>query len=312
MKKIVLALSMLVPLGLLALGLVVSARHTAPDGGEILLQKESPYQTVFVTRQGTVVTLHGGALTMNSSRYDTAAPERHMLEYTAMMLLALGYVEESKNVLVVGLGGATLTKSLARALPGARIVSVEFDPVVVEAAREYFAFSPTERTPVVEEDARRYLASPDNADARFDLIFLDAYHGDYIPFHLLTREFLSLVKDHLAPGGAVCANTWARSKLYYRESATYAAVFGGFDHYFGERSTNRIIITTAEGAPQDRAALAARMAAAQARYDLPEVDLPGMYRTMWLKTPSWPADTPLLVDDYAPVNELGGREGRGS
>jgi spermidine synthase len=309
MKKLLLCASVLAPLALLALGLVFSDRlsHSAPDGGEIVLQKESPYQTVFVTRKGSVLTLHGGSLAMNSSRYDTAAPTRHVLEYTAVMCLALGYVAEPRNILVIGLGGATLTKSLTLALPEARIVSVEFDPVVVDVARGSFDFAPEERTPVVIQDARRYLS---DTDERFDLVFLDAYHGDYIPFHLMTREFLSLVKSRLAPGGAVCANTWSRSALYYRESATYGAVFGRFDHYFGERSTNRIIIACGDGPPPDRATLAARMQAAKDRYDLPDVDLPGMFERLREEDPSWKPDTPLLLDDYAPVNELGGAERR--
>jgi hypothetical protein len=34
------------------------------------------------------------------------------------------------------------------------------------------------------------------------LILLDAYRGGYVPFHLLTREFYTLVKQRLTPGGA--------------------------------------------------------------------------------------------------------------
>ena len=41
---------------------------------------------------------------------------------------------------------------------------------------------------------------------RYDLILLDAYRGGYVPFHLLTREFYALVKQRLAPGGAVAFN----------------------------------------------------------------------------------------------------------
>ena len=35
----------------------------------------------------------------------------------------------------------------------------------------------------------------------YDLILLDAYRGGYVPFHLLTREFYTLLKDRLDAGG---------------------------------------------------------------------------------------------------------------
>ena len=70
---------------------------------------------------------------------------------------------------------------------------------------------------------------------------LDAYEHQYIPEHMLTREFLSEVRSLLAPGGIVAANTFSSSRLYQNESVTYASVFGQF---YNLRSGNRVILAT--------------------------------------------------------------------
>ncbi len=44
------------------------------------------------------------------------------------------------------------------------------------------------------------------ATARYDAIFVDAYHQPYIPFYLATSEFFELARDRLAPGGVVIVN----------------------------------------------------------------------------------------------------------
>ena len=85
------------------------------------------------------------------------------------------------------------------------------------------------------------------AGKSYDLVMLDAYDHEYIPEHLLTREFLQEVKSLLKPGGIVAANTFSSSRLYDSESVTYRAVFGEFYN---------LKTATASSSPQRRAAVA--------------------------------------------------------
>ena len=59
-----------------------------------------------------------------------------------------------------------------------------------------------------------------------DLIMLDAFNGDYIPEHLMTREYLEETSKLMAENAVVVANTFSISQLYHHESTTYQAVFG--------------------------------------------------------------------------------------
>ena len=268
---------------------------------EIVFEAESPYQTIYVTREGNILALRNGSRFARTSFIDVTKPYRHVFEYTGLMMMALAYLGEPKSALVIGLGGGTVSKYLKKYYPELYIINVEMDPIVAKAAKQYFDFVETATNRIVVMDGRRFLS---RSDEKYDLIFLDAYHGGYIPFHLLTKEFLTLVKDHLSENGVVVSNTWRSQKLYERESATWADVFGYFDSYLGQRSGNRIVMATKAGRRYSPSELIARMTATQKKKQFQEISLPKMARDTLDRKSFFPPGTPILTDDYAPVNLL--------
>ncbi|MFZ1083797.1 MAG: fused MFS/spermidine synthase [Terracidiphilus sp.] len=104
------------------------------------------------------------------------------------------------NWAVVGLGSGAMACYLQ---PGESLTFYEIDPAVVRIASNprYFTYLSqcAPRSPVVIGDARLKLRY--SADASYDLIVLDAFSGDVIPMHLMTREALALYLRKLAPGG---------------------------------------------------------------------------------------------------------------
>ena len=98
---------------------------------------------------------------------------------------------------MLGLGGGSISTYLGRFLPETAITTVEIDPGVITAAKTYFGLRETERMRYRAGDGRVFL---NRSKESYDLILLDAYRGGYVPFHLLTREFYTLVKQRLAPG----------------------------------------------------------------------------------------------------------------
>ena len=274
--------------------------YLLPSSADIIHEKESPYQTIFISESNGIRRLHAGSLLDRSSAIDLNDPYRHVYEYTAMMMLVSGYVETPKNILVVGLGGGTVTRTLRMIYPDAEITNVEFDPEIVTVARQYFRYVEDAKMKLVVEDARRWLRG---TTEQFDMILLDAYHGGYIPFHLTTREFLEIARERLAPGGVVCSNTWTSQALADRESATYHAVFGGFHHYIGKWSTNRIIVAAPSGLPSP-GEVRNRLTEVETTRKPERLDLKGMFDSLFKSNPTWPEDTNILTDDHAPVNLL--------
>jgi len=241
--------------------------------------------------------------TARQSCQSRAEPRRLVFEYLRMMMGALYLAPPPRRVLVIGLGGGSLVAALESVLPQARIDAVEVDPAVVRVARQYFGFAPGPRVEVHEQDGRVFVKRALRAGATYDLVLLDAYDHEYIPEHLLTREFLEEVRRVMAPGGVLGANTFSSSRLYDHESATYADVFGTF---FNLKRRNRVILLRQGGLPpldvvqrnaeQWTAALAPL--GIDATWLLPQLDT----------TRDWPADARVLTDRYSPSNLLNSTE----
>jgi len=233
------------------------------------------------------------------SAMDLARPQRLVFDYTQLMMAALFLMPEPGEVLVIGLGGGSLPRALARVVPRARIDVVEIDPAVVRVAQRYFGFAPAANLPVFEEDGRAYVRRALRTGRRYDLIMLDAYDHEYIPEHLLTQEFLREVRGLLRPGGVVAANTFSSSRLYHSESVTYRAVFGEF---YNLRSRNRIILACNGPLPPLATAQqnSARFATAFSAMGFSAATVLQRFSTAI----DWDPRARLLTDQYAPANLL--------
>jgi spermidine synthase len=111
------------------------------------------------------------------------------------------------HVGVIGLGVGTIA---TYAEPGDRFRLYEINPQVEQLAREYFTYlSDCEgEESVILGDARisleRELAEGNNQ--QFEALFVDAFSGDSIPIHLLTREAFALYFQHLKPDGVLAVH----------------------------------------------------------------------------------------------------------
>lgn len=279
-----------------------------PANARVLHSESSLYQNILVTQ---VDTLRCMQFTVrkdqrNQSCVNLQTPQRLVFVYTRMMLAALLLKPLPTRILMVGLGGGSLPTALAALYPAAAIDVVELDPAVLDVAKKYFAFKPSPHMRVFVQDARvwgkRAVANPE----RYDLIFLDAYNGDYIPEHLMTREYLHETAALLADDGVLVANTFAISRLYHNESVTYAEVFGTFFNLKSQDSANRIIIVARRALP-DRAALdaaAAQLGAALKPYGVPIETYPAQLTT----DVDWDTQARVLTDQYSPANLLKGQQ----
>jgi len=224
-------------------------------------------------------------------------PDEMVFNYTRMMTSALFVNPSPRNVLVVGLGGATLPRALEKILPDAVIDSVEIDPAVVRVAEQFFDFQQGPRQRVFVEDGRAFVERAVRAQQHYDMVMLDAFAVDYIPARLLTRVFLTLVRDLLSPAGGFAANSFTTSHMYDRESATYAAVFGDFFNLRAEHrfiTANRVIIATRGGLPDDQTL--ARHAAAL-KDTLAPFGIDAARQLQWYaRDRDWDENAKILVD----------------
>jgi spermidine synthase len=277
----------------------------APAQAEAIVHREqSLYRMIVVADEGRERCMRFTRrlnISIRETCIDVTNPDRHIFQYTRSMLGALYLTPQPKTALVIGLGGGVLPKTLAKLRPEMEIDNVEIDPAVTRIAEKYFDFQRGPRMRVFEEDGRVFVKRAAKAGTKYDLIMLDAYDHQYIPEHLLTREFLQEVKSILAPGGVVAANTFTGSKLYNNESATYETVFGPF---FNLKTNNRVILTKLDGLPsrEDLTRTAAALAPQLRRFGIEGDALLKQFST----EKDWQSDARILTDQYSPSNLLNG------
>lgn len=127
-------------------------------------------------------------------------------------------------------------------MPEARIDVVEIDPLIVDVALRYFGFRPDSQMVVHTGDGRAFI---ENAPpGSYDLIVLDAFSDDAIPFALTTWQFLEAVRTRLAPGGVVVSNLWTANPRYESMLATYDSIFKDVHLVRVGRRAQRILVAT--------------------------------------------------------------------
>ncbi|HEV7679494.1 MAG TPA: fused MFS/spermidine synthase [Candidatus Dormibacteraeota bacterium] len=191
-----------VVVAVVAAGLVFVPARAVKEASGLLFESESAYQYVRVVD-------HNGAhqLELNEgvSQQSVWRPNTVLTggEWDMFLVVPPLLDHPVRDVLVVGSAGGTIPRSYGVFYPGAHVDGVEIDPAVIEAARRYMGLDDIPNLHSVVADGRSFLRS---TSKHYDVIVVDAYREEYVPFYLATQEFFSLVHDHLRPGGAVALN----------------------------------------------------------------------------------------------------------
>ena len=104
------------------------------------------------------------------------------------------------NVGVIGLGAGVISAWME---PGDQLTFYEISPRVADIARTEFTFlaDTPARAQVVMGDGR--LSLEREPPRGYDVLGIDAFSGDSIPMHLVTREAMAIYLKHLKPDGVM-------------------------------------------------------------------------------------------------------------
>lgn len=196
--------------------------------GNLVYQKETPYSHLDVVDSlgdnKRALFLDG---TMHSIMNKSEPSE--LLIYTRYFPVGFVFNPAAKHVLFVGGGGFSGPKYFLARHPDVTVDVVEIDPTVIDVAQKYFNITKNPRLNIYNDDARDYLSKTSNP--KYDIIVLDAYSRNYIPFHLMTLEYYQLLYNKLStPNGVVISNQVGSlegdtSNLYRAAYKTISQVF---------------------------------------------------------------------------------------
>lgn len=297
-----------VGIGAFVLWRVAPAPSVNETGEAVLFRADTEYHRITVTEDDTTRHLRFDA--SHQTAIDLADPYVSRIRYPDYMHLALALNPDAKRVLVLGLGGGAITKRFWRDYPEVAVDSVEIDPVVADVSRRYFSLTEDERSRVFIEDARRYVQ---RTDETYDIIIVDAYYSDSLPFHLTTQEFLGELKECLEPDGVVAYNVISAaegsgSELFrsmYRTAGTVWDRLWVFPIGLGEEGTpgarRNIIVLATDALVSDDELLGRIEDRVGGRVSIE--GFPEMAADLY-REPVRAADVPLLTDAHAPVDSL--------
>ncbi len=285
------------------------ARTRAAEAG-LILQKDSFYNHIRLAEDGEQRYMDFENL--RQSAMSLKDPWELRLRYTRFLPLALTLQPEPKRALILGLGGGSFPKRLYRDFPDVVVDAVDIDPEVIDIAKRYFEVPEDARSRLFATDGRQFVKQ---ATDKYDLIFLDAYNSDTIPFHLATREFYEEVRRRLAPGGVVVSNiigtlrgpqsAFFRS-MYRTMSQVFPTVYvvPTYDQSRGWilGDINIILLATQDPTRLSRGDLVARAGRVGGRL-IPASEL-AEYAAFLSEVPVETGDVPILTDDFAPVEIL--------
>jgi spermidine synthase len=238
-------------------------------------------------------------------------PTALRLIYSRYTSLAFAFRPDAKKMLIIGLGGGSIPKKLQKEFPSLEIDVVEIDPEVIQLAKSHFNVRDGKNLRLHAQDGRLFLTRTPN---QYDIILIDAYYSDAMPFHLATREFFELAQRKLTPNGIVVANlisavTGPSGKIARAFVKTQRRIFPQ-TYVFAARRPDNVSVDTIQNviivATKDKQRLDIKEIVKRATaldkglFPSPISDLSVAYYDSTLPD----QDVPVLTDDYAPTDNL--------
>lgn len=328
-RKILLMVLAMAMVGLVGLGgswLLSGRNGTLGDGsGErILYERDTLYHHVAVRQYHNLRYLHFD--NSYQSGIDLDAPLEMVFEYTSYLHLGVVAKPQPKQALFIGLGGGSAPVRFLHDYPTLRQIDVvEIDPEVIRVAYRYFEVPQDPRLKVAAQDGRlfvkqKYREIQDGLSQPYDLVVIDAYNSDAIPYHLTTLEFLSAVQSVLSKDGVLVSNIIGavdgpESRLLRAMTRTFKQLFpevylfpvNGWSGPDDIYQRNIITIATLDPVRRDRAFWQRRAEMLMASGIITEnvVDYAKMLvDDTRIMSADYFRDVPVLTDDYAPVDIL--------
>lgn len=199
---------------------------------KILIKQNSKYNNcIIISEYGSKRIMRFNDLSSGAqAQLDINRIDYPSVDYIQLMIISLIYYPEllnEKNILIIGLGGGTLPRSIRKLYPLAFITIIEIDPVVNQIAQKYFYFKEDSRMKIFLIDGRIFLRNLSNINC-YDIIFVDAYDSNSgLPSHMKTQEFFSELKNCLNNnGGLLIINLVCIYQSYINVRQTISYVFG--------------------------------------------------------------------------------------
>jgi spermidine synthase len=168
-------------------------------------------ESVDVSEMDGVRSLYLGSETVQSAMR-VKAPYELELAYSRGMMMFLLFMKQPKDVLMIGLGGGSITKYIHHFLPEIQTRVVEINPRIIQLARSHFYLpDDDEKLEVIEGDGVAYLQENSNTA---DVLLLDIFDSQGVPPEMYNQAFFDTCEVSLRLDGMMAVNLWGSDKNF--------------------------------------------------------------------------------------------------
>ena len=131
---------------------------------KVLAKERTPYNDIYVIQKGEnrEIWFKSSGDYYLQSRVNVDNQKQLALVYSNMMVASLLFCPNPRRLLMVGLGGATVTNFLSEWFPNLHIDVVEIDKKVIEFSKAYFYLRESNRYRIFQEDGRVFIQKMKN------------------------------------------------------------------------------------------------------------------------------------------------------
>lgn len=162
-----------------------------------------------VVEQDGVRALHFGT-SPRQSCMSLSDPDKLELDYVRAMTSWLLFKPDLvDDVLMIGLGGGSLTSHLLRNFCKCRLRVIEYRKAVVKIARSHFNLPSDPRLKIIIDDGGHYVCQrTESLKEHYSLLFIDAFDHDSMASSVCNEAFFAAAKQLLKNDGILVINLW--------------------------------------------------------------------------------------------------------
>lgn len=156
------------------------------------------------------------------------------LPYINYFLIPSLMNEKIENILLIGLGSGRIVTQFEKVCENLKTIDVvDLEENIVDIAKNYFDFKPSEKFNFILQDGLTYLR---HNKKKYDLIVVDVANNDGIDLRFLSKEYFTSIKKSLKKNGIFVSNMCANPDFENKKNIFFKEFFPiykeNFNHNF--------------------------------------------------------------------------------
>jgi spermidine synthase len=169
------------------------------------------------------VTWNNGQLVLDTKNTNYSYGSLQRILKMGLQEIGFSKIREFENILILGVAGGSVIKTLVNEINyKGKITGVEIDSEIIAVANKYFSLDKIKNTEIIIEDASVFAKK---SDQKFDLIVIDIFQDNFMPFFLFDEDFVSSTTKILSKNGFIIFNTMVTKKSEEVRNLEYISFF---------------------------------------------------------------------------------------